>query len=770
MHKQDNAVSQKEHLIASMDFWSFYRGMLTSLRGNKGDNAMALCPFHDDRHPSLSVNLKNGLYNCFACAAKGDVIRFYMNIKNVNFKTAIKEISEMNNTTLTGKNRTGTIVGTYEYQEHNGKTLYIKERVEPGRDGRSKEFRFRHLKDGKRLNGRGSDPVLYNLPELAGDKLVFIVEGEGKVDCLKDLGLTATCLDTGAKSPWREDYLEAFKGKERVVILPDNDEPGLDYAVRIARAISSTVKDVRIVELPRLGESEDIVDWLKMEGNDRERLLGAVEGTPPWGGGFKDVVNEVNVVSVDSEFSDCPSGETSFPFHVLPRGLQNFTREIGDALNIDQAIAASSALTILSGAIGNAVRIYSKPDYSVAPFIWHAIIARSGYGKSPLISRLMEPVYKLQAKTHYETNKRCSNTTGPVQSTMTHFLVTDCTVEALSNIFASSPRGIIAHQDELAGLIHGLNQYKSTGNDKQQYLQLFNAESWKIDRKGDGGSKFIPNTGIAIIGGIQPKVFTKVFKEDSIDNGFLPRFIFIHGSNIPPRFSRKELTELPYWTELIEYCYGLKLNIGDDGYVVPDRLSLDDDGLDLYVDFYNHYMSVANRDESVGVFISKLVSHYTLKFAGILHLVKSYEETSAYGLVIDKETVGQAIELAKFFMGQAYKTVGLYTGSKEGLISHQKHLISCLTRLEDKVQKGTIPLSLIVEEFNHGLPAGMQCTPKGIGHMLKELDLSKNKGTGNYTCLVWEPEKISRLHPETKLTSLTMLTPQHDALQQALRN
>ena len=36
-----------------------------------GKNLMVLCPFHDDHHPSLSVNLEKDVYQCFGCGAKG---------------------------------------------------------------------------------------------------------------------------------------------------------------------------------------------------------------------------------------------------------------------------------------------------------------------------------------------------------------------------------------------------------------------------------------------------------------------------------------------------------------------------------------------------------------------------------------------------------------------------------------------------------------------------------------------------------------------------
>ena len=36
-----------------------------------------ICPFHDDNNPSMSTDLKTGLFNCFACGVKGDPFTFY---------------------------------------------------------------------------------------------------------------------------------------------------------------------------------------------------------------------------------------------------------------------------------------------------------------------------------------------------------------------------------------------------------------------------------------------------------------------------------------------------------------------------------------------------------------------------------------------------------------------------------------------------------------------------------------------------------------------
>src|SRR3990172_2489580 len=170
-----------------------------------------------------------------------------------------------------------TLVKTFTYYDAEGVPLYTKERWEPGFDGGKKSFVFRH--NGQK--GRGGDAVLYNLAALAEAETVFIVEGEGKADRLNSWGLTATCLDSGAKSPWRSSYADALDGKH-IVILPDNDEPGRGYGERLAHSLKGKARSVKIIDLPGLREKEDIVNWARAEGNNKARLLEITEAAPEW--------------------------------------------------------------------------------------------------------------------------------------------------------------------------------------------------------------------------------------------------------------------------------------------------------------------------------------------------------------------------------------------------------------------------------------------------------------------------------------------------------
>ena len=60
-----------------------------------GQNLTALCPWHDDKTPSLVLNPKKQLYNCFGCKAKGDVLDFLQQQESLSFSAAVSRLREL---------------------------------------------------------------------------------------------------------------------------------------------------------------------------------------------------------------------------------------------------------------------------------------------------------------------------------------------------------------------------------------------------------------------------------------------------------------------------------------------------------------------------------------------------------------------------------------------------------------------------------------------------------------------------------------------------
>ena len=59
-----------------------------------GANYWGLCPFHNDKKPSMSVSPSKGIYKCFSCVAGGDALNFLVKIQNREYKDVIFELAE----------------------------------------------------------------------------------------------------------------------------------------------------------------------------------------------------------------------------------------------------------------------------------------------------------------------------------------------------------------------------------------------------------------------------------------------------------------------------------------------------------------------------------------------------------------------------------------------------------------------------------------------------------------------------------------------------
>lgn len=62
-----------------------------------GKNLIGLCPFHDEKTPSFSVNEEKQFFYCFGCHRSGNVFQFLMELKHIDFVDAVKEIANDSN-------------------------------------------------------------------------------------------------------------------------------------------------------------------------------------------------------------------------------------------------------------------------------------------------------------------------------------------------------------------------------------------------------------------------------------------------------------------------------------------------------------------------------------------------------------------------------------------------------------------------------------------------------------------------------------------------
>ncbi len=220
------------------------------------DGYTARCPAHDDKRPSLKIKESNGriLFYCYSGCAVEQIIQ----AAGLSWDDIMPDKDQW-------EKPQSRIDAIYKYCNADGKPLYEVVRYYPKRFLQRKV-----LPDGKYEYGISGVPrVLYRLPELLAHKktrpndAVWFVEGEKDVETLCRYNLTATCIAGGCKSPWEQQFTEALTGLKHLVIVPDADKSGREFAYRVAGELIGAVENIWLLDLwPQRTDGADISDWL----------------------------------------------------------------------------------------------------------------------------------------------------------------------------------------------------------------------------------------------------------------------------------------------------------------------------------------------------------------------------------------------------------------------------------------------------------------------------------------------------------------------------
>ncbi|OUV03564.1 MAG: DNA primase [Betaproteobacteria bacterium TMED82] len=110
----------KEQLLEYADIVSIVNSYVPLKK--RGTNHVGLCPFHQEKTPSFTVNSVKGFFYCFGCGAKGDVISFLMQYKHHNFNEAIEELAQFLGVPMPAK----TSVDSVEIEKRRQKLENLK--------------------------------------------------------------------------------------------------------------------------------------------------------------------------------------------------------------------------------------------------------------------------------------------------------------------------------------------------------------------------------------------------------------------------------------------------------------------------------------------------------------------------------------------------------------------------------------------------------------------------------------------------------------------
>ena len=230
-----------------------------------GDKAQCRCPAHEDKQASLTITKgrKCTLFHCHAgCSLERILTAAGLSKKDTFYDT---ESVKANWRAYVETREKRKIEAVYNYVSCNGSYAFTKIRLT------GKKILYGILENERftyglpRSTPRKSLKAIYgNIKAIekaiAEDKPIFIPEGEKDADSLAKQGYTA--FTYGGVNDWQADFAELVKGAN-VVILADNDKPGIDVANTILNDIQGIAKSAKIiVPMPDVPKA-DITDYFE---------------------------------------------------------------------------------------------------------------------------------------------------------------------------------------------------------------------------------------------------------------------------------------------------------------------------------------------------------------------------------------------------------------------------------------------------------------------------------------------------------------------------
>ena len=170
-----------------------------------GKNHTGLCPFHDDKNPSMHVNGERGFFHCFSCGAGGDVFGFLMKYNGVGFMDAARDLAQRAGIELPSSSRRkedrgeGSARRKRLFEINSLVCSLYRERLRSGKGSESAR---------KYVESRGIDPRTVEefglgfAPDSWDTVVRFAREKKIEISELEKLGLVAARKDSKGHYDW----------------------------------------------------------------------------------------------------------------------------------------------------------------------------------------------------------------------------------------------------------------------------------------------------------------------------------------------------------------------------------------------------------------------------------------------------------------------------------------------------------------------------------------------------------------------------------------
>lgn len=518
--------------------------------GDKKDKHSYNCPMCGAKN--FKIESKTGKYNCFSCDCMATDAGKLAMVKAIS---ALKpELNNWQKPARPSQKRTWIYKGfdqkpliKVHREDFDGSRKIWQQSLVPG------------VKNPREI-AEAIAPYRYDDVLLAEkyNHLLFWVEGEVAADALAKLGLCATTTIGGCENLKNVQYQNLIPGKQ-IVICPDRDQPGMEYAKRIHEAYPDASwgyfppSKFYWENLPANHGADvaDYIDELQALGKEpieiREIIKKAIEPTPrvaiepaPMPTKNSPPTIEEDVVKeelADHEYSQLPDQVLST---LLGEQLYKAHKAKAEGFGIDPAVISVGTLLLFGSQLqaDHELVINDLTDYAISPN-WCAVgIGETGTMKTPIFEASFNPLAahqfthdqkfadKMEAYQRelfeYRSCKAEDKDLPPTEPTPIELYVDNFTIESVMESLKTRANLALC-SDEVTSIFNGLGQYQAgKGNSRQMLLKLLSNGAIKINRKGSGRIS-LQKTSIGLWGMTQPSVWSRDLLKEDVEDGLHPR-------------------------------------------------------------------------------------------------------------------------------------------------------------------------------------------------------------------------------------------------------
>ena len=422
--------------------------------------------------------------------------------------------------------------------------------------GDEKTFRPLSWREGKgwQFAAWPTQRLLYNLAAIvnqAGTPII-VCEGEKSADAAAQIfpKSIVTTSSGGSGAATKTDWSPV--ARRRVLIWPDHDAAGVRYAAEVAAIVAKIGGEVAIIDARALaamdpaGDRRDprdkwdaadaVAEWSDIAALRKaaHELAKPFEPVAPAAGPAAAPISWLEPKPIPTGLAPVAAFDDAF----LPESLAPWVADIAERMQCPPDFVAIPALVALGATLGRKVGVRPKrrSDWTEVPNLWGCIVGRPGAMKSPAMAEALKPLHRLEkvAREAYggaqaahardmelfklKTDAARDAARIALKKGLTatlpdlaepdalkakRYIVNDTTYEALGEIMAENPNGVLAFRDELVSLLKGLDREEQAAA-RGFFLQAWNGTSGYAFDRITRGKTHIEAVCLSLLGSTQP--------------------------------------------------------------------------------------------------------------------------------------------------------------------------------------------------------------------------------------------------------------------------